>query len=93
MSDSPIEKQAFRSRSFRRSALCICVFFLLIASLHGITTRPILQKEFAQEYIKFYKPSSSIGSLSDSQGKDETSFQVCKVLVYWDSFDARESCA
>lgn len=42
--DSPIEKQAFRSRSFRKLVLTLCIACLVIFSIHNLVTASTLQR-------------------------------------------------
>lgn len=74
--ESPIEKQTLRSRSFRKILSSICILFLVVASLHGITARPALKQELTTDYLQFYKHSSTINWLSNSRTIDEAAPEV-----------------
>jgi hypothetical protein len=69
--DSPIEKQTLRSRSFRKIVVSVCIFFLVIASLHSITARPALRQEITQDYLKIYQHSSTLNWLSRPRPANE----------------------
>lgn len=71
--DSPIEKQALRSRSFRRIVVTIGTLVFVIASLHSITTRSALRNELSHEYLNLYQHSPNLGWLASARFDDEKS--------------------
>jgi hypothetical protein len=69
--ESPIEKQAFRSRSFRRIILTACALSLFIATIHSISVKNELRRELALDYLKFRRNASPSGWLSSLQSVDK----------------------
>jgi hypothetical protein len=78
--ESPIEKQAFRSRSFRRFVLLACVFSLIITTVHNINFKDELHRKLATDHFNFrnaghsYNPISRLQELAAEQvlgGKKE----------------------
>ncbi|TID27880.1 putative udp-glucose 4-epimerase protein [Venturia nashicola] len=62
--DSPLEKQAFRSRSFRRILFSACALSLLLAILRSIHLQNELHREFSLEYLSLYHNAGSSDGLS-----------------------------
>jgi hypothetical protein len=63
--ESPIEKQAFRSRSFRRIVLAACTLSLFLATIHSIHVKTDLDRQLAREYLNFRR-SSNLNPLQHS---------------------------
>jgi hypothetical protein len=55
--ESPIEKQAFRSRSFRRLVFAVCSLSFFLATVHSIHVNTVLDKQLAREYLKLRRAS------------------------------------
>lgn len=62
--DSPLEKQAFRSRSFRRILFSACALSLLLAILRSIHLQNELHRKFSLDYLSLYHNSGSSDALS-----------------------------
>jgi hypothetical protein len=75
---SPIEKQAFRSRSFRRVFFAACALSLFLATLHSINIKNELHREFPLEYLSFRRNRNLFSQLrlppSQTAGKWQDSF-------------------
>jgi hypothetical protein len=71
--ESPIEKQAFRSRSFRRIILIVCVFSLVLATVHSISFRNDLHRKLTNDRLNYQHNSRSFNPLSSLQqlGSDQ----------------------
>lgn len=62
--DSPLEKQAFRSRSFRRILFSACVLSLLLAVFRSIHLESELHRKFPSGYLSLYHNAGSSDPLS-----------------------------
>ena len=69
--DSPLEKQAFRSRSFRRIVLSACALSLLLAILRSIHLQNELQRQFSLDYLHLYRHGRSSNPIPGSQPVEE----------------------
>ena len=62
--ESPIERQAFRSRSFRRIIFIACALSLFLATIHSINAKNEVHRDRALiDYLKFRRTSNSFGWL------------------------------
>lgn len=57
--DSPIEQQAFRSRSFRRFIVTACTLFLLIVTINSVNLQNELRQRLADDYLIFHRKTST----------------------------------
>lgn len=71
---SPIEKQAFRSRSFRRIIFIACALSLFLATIHSINVNNELRRKFALDYLDFRRDSNLSGLLLRSRPVDKLQF-------------------
>lgn len=70
--ESPIERQAFRSRTFRRLIFTAGAFSLCLATIHNITAKNEFHQERAiLDYLKFRRTSSSFDWMPHSQPVSE----------------------
>jgi hypothetical protein len=70
--ESPIERQAFRSRSFRRIIFIACALSLFLATIHSINAKNEVHRDRALlDYLKFRRTSNSFGWLPHSQPVDK----------------------
>jgi hypothetical protein len=69
--DSPLEKQTFRSRSFRRFVLSACALSLLLAILRSIHLQNELHRQFSLEYLSLYHHGHSSSSIAHIQPVQE----------------------
>jgi hypothetical protein len=60
--DSPIEKQAFRSRSFRRIVFSACALSLLLATIRSIHLQNEIHRQFSLDYLSLYHHGRSSDS-------------------------------
>jgi hypothetical protein len=51
---SPIEKKAFRSRTFRRIIFAACALSLFLASIHSINAKNELRQNLTHEYLNLH---------------------------------------
>jgi len=78
--DSPLEKQAFRSRSFRRIVLSACALSLLLAILRSIHLQNEIHRQFSLEYLSLYHHGRSSGPNPNPHSRPvegiQTSFEM-----------------
>lgn len=69
--DSPLEKQAFRSRPFRRIVFSACALSLLLAILRSIQLQNEVHRKFTLDYLNLYHNGRSSDLASAQQPADE----------------------
>lgn len=60
MPSTPVEQQAFRSRSFRRLIVVACSLFLFIATINSVNLQNELRQRLADDYLDFRSKNSIV---------------------------------